>query len=929
MSFVSLLPASLENRSRLSHPTSEESETQLRLGKGALFAAVLLATIGFAQRSTAQATITVDTTQQGVTNGQCSIQEAIYATEFQSNTAISQTDPDTPYATGCVGGTGKGDTIVLPAGAVLKFDHFWDGDAHNIFGPTATPLIISNITIEGNGATLQWTGAGNSRLFAIGPLDDPNFPSGTGSLTLRNVYIKNFHVKGGDGGNGGGGGGLGAGGAIYVGDGASLTVENSTFDSNGAVGGNGGGSGSVSGGGGGLSGNGGDGDSNSGGGGGGSRGNGGKGGSADLTADVSGGGGGGGGTVFSGGDGTTTGTGGIGGSGGYRCGGNGGDAGNDGHDPSCPGAGGGGGGGVVFFDCSFGQSCHGNGAQGSYGGGGGGGVSDGGHGGFGGGGGAGFFGDLSISGGDGNFGGGGGAANPCATSSVCETNPGKGGAFGGRADYYNGGGGGALGGAIFNHNGSVRVRNSTFYNNYVARGVAGGGSADNGGDSGGAIFSLDNLLEITNSTFSGNQSTGSGGAIVVYTDEGDAGVAGGGGAPVDFNLYNSIIANNGANECFYTGPMNVQGTGNLITNNGIGTGPFSPCPGVVSTSDPQLQSLALNSPGNTKTMAILTTSPAANAADSGTSLSTDQRGVTRPQNGGYDIGAYEARSPDFFFSTMTPIATDVGGSGSALVTVNSFEYFNSTVALSLSYPASFGELSLSPTSVTPPYNGSASSTLNFKLAASTPAGTYTEIATVLGTSSPLSHDIKITIVVTPTTGGIKNVISSFLATGAIDKSGIATSLTSKLSTAQTYISAGDNQTAVNVLSALTNEVNAQSGKHISATAAAALITDTQALETSLGANLRPDPVLGYITNSSNGAIAGVTVSVLNSANAVVATTTSDGTGLYFFPLTRNWTLGAGYTVKVTPPKGYKSPTPVSQAFTWQANEPTLRNFVLN
>src|ERR1700722_7818779 len=88
MSFVSLLPASLENRSRLSHPTSEESETQLRLGKGALFAAILLATIGFAQRSTAQATITVDTTQQGVTNGQCSIQEAIYATEFQSNTAI-------------------------------------------------------------------------------------------------------------------------------------------------------------------------------------------------------------------------------------------------------------------------------------------------------------------------------------------------------------------------------------------------------------------------------------------------------------------------------------------------------------------------------------------------------------------------------------------------------------------------------------------------------------------------------------------------------------------------------------------------------------------------------------------------------------------------------------------------------------------------
>jgi len=88
-------------------------------------------------------------------------------------------------------------------------------------------------------------------------------------------------------------------------------------------------------------------------------------------------------------------------------------------------------------------------------------------------------------------------------------------------------------------------------------------------------------------------------------------------------------------------------------------------------------------------------------------------------------------------------------------------------------------------------------------------------------------------------------------------------------------------------------------------------------------------VLGYVASSSNGAIAGVTVSVLNSTNSVVATTTSDSSGLYFFPLTRNLTLGAGYTVKVTLPKGYKSSTPASQAFTWQANEVTLRNFVLN
>jgi hypothetical protein len=187
------------------------------------------------------------------------------------------------------------------------------------------------------------------------------------------------------------------------------------------------------------------------------------------------------------------------------------------------------------------------------------------------------------------------------------------------------------------------VRNSTFVNNYVTRGNAGGGSANNGADAGGAIFSLDNTLEIKNSTFSGNQSTGSGAAIVVYTDEGDEGGPGGGGAPVNFILNNSIIANNGANECFFTGSMNTKGAGNLIMQNGSGTGQFSSCPGVVTTSDPQLQSLQLNSPGNTPTMAILPASPAFNKADPGTSLKTDQRGIARPQLGGFDIGAFEAR----------------------------------------------------------------------------------------------------------------------------------------------------------------------------------------------------------------------------------------------------------------------------------------------
>ncbi len=582
---------------------------------------VLLGIFGLAQSGAAQAVIFVTTTQQGITGpSSCSLQEAIYSAEFATNKAINSTDPDSYYITGCVPGTGNGDTIVLPSDAVLSFSQFWDGDAHNIYGPTATPVIFTNIIIDGNYSTLQWTGTGNSRLFAIGVVKVANFGSGTGSLTLRNVYIKGFHVKGGNGGSGGGGGGLGAGGAIYVNDGA-LTVEDSTFDGNGAVGGAGNGTTSVtegpavSGGGGGLSGNGGIGSLANGGGGGGSRGNGGSG-TPVSNIGPAGGGGGGGGTVFSGGNGTLLSA----GLGGYLCGGDGGDVGDDGHVAKCAGGGGGGGGGEI--------GSNGSGGNGAFGGGGGGGNANGGNGGFGGGGGGGFEGLTTVSGGNGGFGGGGGGV----FASADFVTPGEGGPFGGNAISTNGGGGGALGGAIFNDFGIVSIENCTFANNYVTRGLGGNssqpGGADNGADAGGAIFSYGRSLDIIDSTFSNNHGTGSGAAVVFYSTSTASG----------FSLNDSIIANNGANACYFTGPLTLSGAGNLIMNNG--SGEFSPCPGVVSTANPGLGPLQVNQ-GAIPTMAISKTSPAWNAADPGSSLATDERGQARPAMGGFDIGAFE------------------------------------------------------------------------------------------------------------------------------------------------------------------------------------------------------------------------------------------------------------------------------------------------
>ena len=141
-----------------------------QIGYRIALAATPLLALGSAQLTEAQTTIQVTTTQQGVTDaGNCSLQEAIYAAEFGSHTALNLTDPDRFYTTGCVLQGASGPfTIVLQKAAVYSFNTFWDRDAHNPFGLTATPLIFTAITIQGNGATLQWTGSGNSRLFAVG-----------------------------------------------------------------------------------------------------------------------------------------------------------------------------------------------------------------------------------------------------------------------------------------------------------------------------------------------------------------------------------------------------------------------------------------------------------------------------------------------------------------------------------------------------------------------------------------------------------------------------------------------------------------------------------------------------------------------------------------------------------------------------------------
>ena len=637
-------------------------------------AVLLLLAINLIAPTTATANvILVTTTQPGInSDGLCSLQEAIYSANFDNNSFVDPAHLSDPaVTTGCVAGNGT-DTISLPDGAVFLFNNVASSivdDPHNYMGPTATPIIFSKIVIEGNGARLErpnpsrdFSGT-NFRAFAVGEasiVPNPGNPavSGRGDVTIRSLHIKGFTAKGGDGATGGGGG-MGAGGAIY--NNGTLTVENCTFENNGARGGDGGShvTSGPGGGGGGLGGNGGSARGNSlfdqtgqligvlgeggGGGGGGSRGNGGINGDNHplLTGWAIDSGGGGGGSLASGAAGWIYQSA-ANGKGGFRCGGNGGEYDSDGSNGQCPGGGGGGGGppaSVTGFN-------NGNGGNGAYGGGGGGGAihpsptatwdfeSPGGKGGFGGGGGAASAGraDWGDNGGSSTFGGGGGAG---------KDTPGEGGTFGGKGNKLYGGGGAALGGAIFNHGGTVTVRNSTFSGNYVLHGYAPlvisgfPGPAQNGRDAGGAIFSVSGTLTIESATFSGNESTGQSASIHVYHPQTSAVVA-----PTHFNLYNTIIANSVPQNraCQFQEDVLHEGEGNLIQAN------FG-CPGMVSEDNPLLGALQLNAPGLTPTMAIDSASPAYNAANAGTSLGSDQRGVPRPQAIAPDIGAYEFIKP--------------------------------------------------------------------------------------------------------------------------------------------------------------------------------------------------------------------------------------------------------------------------------------------
>jgi predicted outer membrane repeat protein len=189
------------------------------------------------------------------------------------------------------------------------------------------------------------------------------------------------------------------------------------------------------------------------------------------------------------------------------------------------------------------------------------------------------------------------------------------------------------GAGIANNSGNITLTNVTVSGNSATR-------------NGGGIFTNSGSVVLTNVTVSGNSATGQGGGI--YSQSGNANTltnvtiannsAGTGGGIYknsgSTTLTNTIVANS-------TSGGNCSGT---ITSAGYNIDSANTCAfagtGDKINTNPLLGTLA-NNGGPTQTQALLAGSPAIDAGTGVGAPAVDQRGVSRPQGAGYDIGAYE------------------------------------------------------------------------------------------------------------------------------------------------------------------------------------------------------------------------------------------------------------------------------------------------
>ena len=197
----------------------------------------------------------------------------------------------------------------------------------------------------------------------------------------------------------------------------------------------------------------------------------------------------------------------------------------------------------------------------------------------------------------------------------------------------------ASGGGIDN-NGTLTLDASTVAGNTVSGGLGIGGGIDNYGSA----------VNLFNTTIADNTAAHNGGGInngaglttisTTIADNQSANSAGGGVQnDGSWELLGTLLGSN-------SGGMgtNCAGAGS-VTDDGDNLDDGTSCAlgatGDVSSQDPLLSPLAVNSPGQVATIALGAGSAAIGADAQGFCPATDERGANRPTSGGCDIGAYD------------------------------------------------------------------------------------------------------------------------------------------------------------------------------------------------------------------------------------------------------------------------------------------------
>jgi hypothetical protein len=236
---------------------------------------------------------------------------------------------------------------------------------------------------------------------------------------------------------------------------------------------------------------------------------------------------------------------------------------------------------------------------------------------------------------------------------------------------------------------------------------------------------------------------------------------------------------------------------------------FSTANNSLSNTDPLLEPAGLqNNGGPTQTIALQPGSSAIDAIPSavngcGTTVTTDQRGVSRPQGPGCDIGAFELRG-----DTTPPVIIVPGP-----ITGNA----TSPQGAVVSYSASAAD----------PDDAVASLICKPASGSTFPIGTTTVTCTATdthGNSATASFSVH-----------VKGAAEQLADLGtAVTGAGPGTSLADKVMQAQTLVAGNDMADACSALTAFVNEVQAQSGKTIALDQAQALIASATRIKAVLG-----------------------------------------------------------------------------------------------